>query len=195
MEDQVLQVLNNAQEMHGSAKEVAEKILKIPAYSQIYATAYPGSKEQDAPANICNAIACYERTLVALNSKFDQHMNGTAVLNKNEANGFNLFMGKAKCGSCHFMPLFSGAKPPRYYYIESEVLGIPAKKGKRKATLDIDSGRFLITESPVHLFAFKTPTLRNVSLTAPYMHNGVFSTLKEVMDFYKNGIIEILRAP
>ncbi len=51
------------------------------------------------------------------------------MLNKNETNGFNLFMGKAKCGTCHFMPLFSGAKPPRYFYIESEVLGVPASAG------------------------------------------------------------------
>ncbi|MFZ1529143.1 MAG: cytochrome c peroxidase [Ferruginibacter sp.] len=187
MEDQVLQVLNNAQEMHGSAKEVAGKVLKIPAYSQMYAVAYPAAKEEDAAKNICNAIACYERTLIALNSKFDKHMNGSAVLSKNEVNGFNLFMGKAKCGTCHFMPLFSGAKPPRYYYIETEVLGVPASRVKRNVKLDSDSGRFLITESPVHLFSFKTPSLRNVSLTAPYMHNGVFKTLKEVMEFYNHG--------
>jgi cytochrome c peroxidase len=114
-------------------------------------------------------------------------MNGTAMLNKNEANGFNLFMGKAKCGSCHFMPLFSGAKPPRYYYIESEVLGVPSVANKKKARLDSDSGRYLITQSPVHLFSFKTPSLRNVALTAPYMHNGIFKTLEEVVDFYNQG--------
>jgi cytochrome c peroxidase len=187
LEDQVLQVLNNSKEMHGSSKAVAEKVLKIEKYLDLYNGAYPGAKADDAVNNICNAIACYERTLIALNSTFDQHMNGSALLNKNEINGFNLFMGKAKCGTCHFMPLFSGAKPPRYYYIESEVLGIPSNAIKKNSQLDNDSGRYLITGSPVHLFSFKTPSLRNVALTAPYMHNGVFKTLEEVVDYYNKG--------
>jgi cytochrome c peroxidase len=187
LEDQVLQVLNNSKEMHGSAKAVAEKVLNMKKYSDIYKEAYPNAKAEDAVNNICNAIACYERTLIALNSKFDKHMHGEDAINKNEKNGFNLFMGKAKCGTCHFMPLFSGAKPPRYFYIESEVLGVPSSADKKYARLDIDSGRYLITQSPVHLFSFKTPSLRNVALTAPYMHNGVFKTLEEVVDFYNNG--------
>lgn len=187
LEDQVLQVLNNSTEMHGSAKAVAEKVLNNEKYRDLYAGAYPGAKADEAVNNICNAIACYERTLIALNSRFDRHMNGNAVLNKNEINGFNLFMGKAKCGTCHFMPLFSGAKPPRYYYMESEVLGVPASTDKKRPVLDNDSGRYLITKSPVHLFSFKTTSLRNAALTAPYMHNGVFNTLEEVVDFYNNG--------
>ena len=187
LEDQVLQVLNNSNEMHGSAKAVAAKILNIAMYKDLYNGAYPLAKEEDAVTNICNAIACFERTLIALNSKFDKQMNGRAVLNKTEINGFNLFMGKAKCGTCHFMPLFSGAKPPRYYYMESEVLGVPSTPDKKKPRLDNDSGRYLVTKSPVHLFSFKTTSLRNVALTAPYMHNGVFNTLEEVVDFYNNG--------
>ena len=187
LEDQVLQVLNNSKEMHGSAKAVAEKVLNIKKYSDQYKEAYPNAKAEDAVNNICNAIACYERTLIALNSKFDRHMKGEAVLSKNEKNGFNLFMGKAKCGTCHFIPLFSGAKPPRYFYIESEVLGVPSSADKKNAHLDNDSGRYLITQSPVHLFSFKTPSLRNVALTGPYMHNGVFKTMEEVVDFYNKG--------
>ncbi len=186
LEDQVLQVLNNSQEMHGSAKKVADKILQIEKYKQMYEEAYPGTQREDTITNICNAIASYERTLIALNSRFDKHMNGKRALNTNEINGFNLFMGKAKCGTCHFMPLFSGAKPPRYYFIESEVIGVPATIDK-KSKLDNDSGRYLITGSKIHLFSFKTPTLRNVALTAPYMHNGVFKTLEEVVDFYNDG--------
>lgn len=187
LEDQVMQVLNNAKEMHGVAQIVAEKIIALNKYRTIYTTAYPNSNKDDAAQNICNAIACYERTLIALNSRFDQQMNGTPVLTSNEINGFNLFMGKAKCGTCHFMPLFGGAKPPRYYYMESEVLGVPANSDKKNAVLDSDSGRYRVTQSVVHLFAFKTPALRNVALTAPYMHNGVFKTLEEVVDFYNDG--------
>ena len=188
LEDQVMQVLNNANEMNGSAQRAAEKIITQKEYDLLYSKAFPGAGSSDAARNICNAIACYERTLVALNSKFDKQMRGKTVLNKNEVNGFNLFMGKAKCATCHFMPLFSGAKPPRYYYNESEVIAVPAKsRPGNSPRLDKDEGRFLVTGLPVHKYAFKTPTLRNIALTAPYMHNGVFKTLEEVIEFYNNG--------
>lgn len=187
LEEQVMQVLNNASEMHGSAQKAAEKILLDPEYSTLYAQAYPRSDPGKAAQNVCNAIACYERTLIALNARFDKHMRGIPSLSQQEINGFNLFMGKAKCGTCHFMPLFSGAKPPRYYYTETEVIGVPDKNLKKDARLDEDEGRFAATGLPMHKYAFKTATLRNIALTAPYMHNGVFKTLEEVMDFYNNG--------
>lgn len=187
LEDQVMQVLNNAKEMHGSAQTVAEEIINQENYNVLYQKAYPAATIDKAAENICNAIACYERTLVSLNSKFDRHMNGKPALTRNEINGFNLFMGKAKCGTCHFIPLFSGAKPPRYYYMESEVIGVPATKEKKNAKLDADSGRYLATGYPIHIFSFKTGSLRNIALTAPYMHNGVFNTLEEVVDFYNDG--------
>ena len=187
LEDQVMQVLNNAKEMHGSAQKAAEKILQQKEYATFYAKAYPVANKSDAAQNICNAIACYERTLIALNSKFDKHMRGQASLNKDEINGFNLFMGKAKCGICHFMPLFNGAKPPRYYYTETEVIGVPDKNVTVNNKLDEDEGRFAITDLLVHKYAFKTSTLRNIALTAPYMHNGVFKTLDQVINFYNNG--------
>jgi len=187
LEDQVMQVLNNANEMHGSAQQAAKNIIGQKEYVSLYAGAYLGATEEMAAKNICNAIACYERTLIALNSKFDRHMRGTPSLTKDEINGFNLFMGKARCGTCHFMPLFSGAKPPRYYYNETEVIGVPAKDVRLHAQLDADEGRFLITGIPIHKFSFKTPTLRNIALTAPYMHNGVFRTLESVIEFYNNG--------
>ena len=187
LEDQVMQVLNSNNEMNGSAEKAAEKIISKKEYAATYAKLYPPNVNQTAAQNICNAIACYERTLVALNSKFDRHMRGESTLNEKEINGFNLFMGKAKCGTCHFMPLFSGAKPPRYYFIESEVIGVPNNNRKLHAKLDEDEGRFVITKLPMHKFAFKTSSLRNISLTAPYMHNGVFKTLEEVVSFYNNG--------
>jgi len=186
LEDQVMQVLNNANEMHGSAIQTAKKIIDQKDYQSLYEKAYPGNRTGKEAENICNAIASYERTLIALNSRFDQHMNDKPVLDKNEINGFNIFMGKAKCGTCHFLPLFSGAIPSRYYYIESEVIGVPAT-AKKNAQLDKDLGRYAITGLPLHKFSFKTPTLRNAALTAPYMHNGVFNTLEEVIDFYNNG--------
>ena len=101
--------------------------------------------------------------------------------------GFNLYMGKAKCGTCHFVPLFNGLLPPDFSDTESEVLGVPADNNKKNPKLDTDEGKFLHSRSLLHKFSFKTPTLRNIGLTAPYMHNGVFKTLEEVVEFYNNG--------
>ena len=66
-------------------------------------------------------------------------------------------------------------------------MGVPASKDKKNAIIDDDPGKFLFTGSVIHKYAFKTPTLRNIELTGPYMHNGVYSTLEEVMEFYNNG--------
>lgn len=187
LEEQVLQVLNNADEMHGSAREAASTVVTSAEYRELYEQVYPGAQPNTATINIANAIACYERTLISLNSRFDQHIRGRNTLDAAEINGFNIFMGKAKCGTCHFMPLFGGTKPPRYYYTESEVIGVPANNDPLHPKPDSDSGRFLATGFPIHLYSFKTPGLRNVALTAPYMHNGVFKTLEEVIDFYDKG--------
>lgn len=187
LETQVMEVLNNALEMSGSAVRSAQTILKDSGYNRLYKDAYPAARDESLVINICNAIASYERTLVSLNSPFDKHMNGQPSLSPAAIQGFNLFMGKAKCATCHFIPVFNGSKPPRFYYVESEVIGVPSNPSKKRARLDSDSGRYLATGVPIHLFSFKTPTLRNIALTAPYMHNGVFKTLEEVIDFYNEG--------
>ena len=187
MESQVMEVLNNALEMSGSALTSAQSILKDTSYNKLYKDAYPSATEEKLVINICNAIASYERTLVSFNSVFDRHMNGQPSMNQSAIKGFNLFMGKAKCATCHFIPVFNVSKPPMFYYVESEVIGVPSTTSKRNPKLDADSGRYLATSVPIHLFSFKTPTLRNVALTAPYMHNGVYRTLEEVIDFYNKG--------
>jgi cytochrome c peroxidase len=94
-------------------------------------------------------------------------------------------MGKGKCATCHFFPLFNGTVPPAYQETESEVLGAPATAAGKE--VDSDVGKFVLTEREPHRYAFKTPTVRHVSKTAPYMHNGVYKTLEEVVDFYNNG--------
>jgi cytochrome c peroxidase len=133
-----------------------------------------------------NAIGSYVRSLVALNSRFDEYMRGNnSAINAEEINGFNIFMGKARCGTCHYMPLFNGSFPPRYTLIESEVIGVPkAVNGK---VIDDDMGRYDILKTGAFKHAFKITTVRNAALTAPYMHNGVFKTLEQVMDFYNKG--------
>jgi cytochrome c peroxidase len=108
-------------------------------------------------------------------------------LTKNQVDGFNLFMGKAQCGICHFMPLFNGTVPPTFADTESEVIGAPSKVEWSNATIDSDPGRYVIFEMEQLRHAFKTPTVRNASLTAPYMHNGVYRSLEEVIKFYNKG--------
>jgi cytochrome c peroxidase len=85
------------------------------------------------------------------------------------------------------MPLFNGAVPPLYDKTESEVLGVPATADARHPVLDADPGKFLLYGIAHQKHAFKTPTVRNAALTAPYMHNGVYQTLEQVVDFYNQG--------
>lgn len=185
MEDLVIDVIGNTEEMNSSAQLVSEKLEKREDYKTAFNTIY---KEDNINAEkIANVISAYVRSLVTFNTRFDLQMKGKNSLRKDEIRGFNLFMGKAKCATCHFVPLFSGSKPPHFYIIESEVIGVPMNNDTTNAVIDPDKGRIHMTGAGVHEFSFKTPGLRNVALTAPYMHNGVFETLEEVVDFYNKG--------
>lgn len=154
-----------------------------------FAAAFGKPRDQSLTGQAMSiAVAAYVRSLQALNSRFDRAVRGdTAALTAAERRGFNLFMGRAACATCHFPPLFGGTLPPTYLESEPEVIGVPATRGTRGARVDDDPGVFAIDRAPLHRHAFKTPTVRNVALTAPYMHNGVFRTLEEVVDFYDRG--------
>jgi cytochrome c peroxidase len=187
LENQISDVVHNEEEMSGSLKASIPILTNDSTYNKMFAIAYAEQKEKINSYTISNALGSYIRSLVSFNSKFDLHMRGPQnILTSNEKQGFNLFMGKAKCGTCHFMPLFNGVIPPDFTDTESEVLGVP-KTNKPPYTIDTDKGRFNFTRSTLHENAFKIPTLRNIAATAPYMHNGVFKTLEEVIDFYNKG--------
>ena len=189
LEDQISDVVRNPEEMHGSIDAAAVRLSRDSSYRRRFANAFPDDRDSAMQGrNIRFAIAAYIRSLQALNSRVDRALRGeTAVLSVVERQGMNLFMGKAKCGTCHFAPLFNGTVPPSYQESEVEVLGVPATAVVRRARVDPDSGRFAVTRSAPHLHAFKTPSVRNVALTAPYMHNGVYRTLDAVVDFYNRG--------
>ncbi len=138
--------------------------------------------------HIATAIAVYIKSLTQMNSAFDKYIQGNrAALTEEQKKGFNLFMGKAQCGTCHFAPLFNGLLPPLYDISEFEVLGTPKTDDLTKLEYDTDSGRYNVFPIQFYIGAFKTPTLRNIAKTAPYMHNGAFQTLDKVMEFYNNG--------
>jgi len=186
LENQSFDVVHNVTEMNGSLEQVAKKLRVDPSYVAQFRKAFPEKNGAIEPFQIQNALASYERTLVSLDSRFDRYMRGQkTALSAEEIHGLNLFMGKAKCGICHFMPLFNGTVPPGYTDSESEVIGVPATTAETE--IDPDLGRYAHTKLDVLKYSFKTPTLRNVAQTAPYMHNGVYRTLDEVIEFYNKG--------
>lgn len=183
LEDQASDVIQNKDEMHGSLPKAVKSLQRHPQYQALFARAYP---EGVSEASLKNALASYIRSLTSLDSRVDRQLRGQAVaLTADEKLGFNLFMGKAKCATCHFFPLFNGTVPPAYQETESEVIGTPATVAGRH--VDTDVGKFILTKREPHRYAFKTPTVRHVAKTAPYMHNGVYKTLEEVVDFYDKG--------
>ncbi len=188
LEGQLNEVVHSKEEMNGSLVQSVIELKKIDEYGLLFQKAYPTEAEPVTTYTIINALSSYIRTLISLNSRFDKYMRGDeSKLSSSEKKGFNLFTGKAKCATCHFIPLFNGLVPPVFNETESEVIGVPSTATKNKARLDKDLGRFGFTGAKIHKYAFKTPTLRNIELTAPYMHNGVYKTLEEVVEFYNNG--------
>jgi len=188
LEDQALDVVHHKQEMNGSLTQAATRINSSKNYLTLFQKAYQDKTTKADPWKIQHALASYIRSLSPFNSRFDRYMRGDKKqLNQKEKEGFNLFMGKAKCGSCHFAPLFNGTQAPLFIKSEAEVLGVPATTDTLKPKIDADLGRYALYAYPQYKHAFKTSTVRNITKTGPYMHNGVYKTLAQVMDFYNKG--------
>jgi cytochrome c peroxidase len=189
LEDQATDVLGSASEMGGSLALATAAVRLEPRYRAEFVAAFGGEADSALSQRTLRlALAAYVRSLTTLRSPFDRAVRGDSLaMSRDAENGFNLFMGKARCGTCHFAPLFGGAMPPTLTENEPEVIGVPVRLRRQRAAVDPDSGRFNVRRIDQHLHAFKTPTLRNIALTAPYMHNGVFPTLESVVDFYDVG--------
>jgi cytochrome c peroxidase len=187
LERQIMDVVHSKNEMQGNLEEVVNKLRTSSEYRQLFRTAFKGSADSSiTPYAVQKAITEYEKTLLSMNSRFDKYLHGRKnQLSAREVNGYNLFAGKALCGSCHFFPLFNGTVPPFYKDSEYEVIGTPATAGNKR--LDDDIGRYSVSDIMEQRFAFKTPTVRNIELTGPYMHNGIYETLEEVIEFYHQG--------
>jgi cytochrome c peroxidase len=184
LEDQAEDVLHNPLEMRGSLQTAIDRFSRDSGYRKLWGAAFPGGSIDTT--GIIIALAAYVRSLARLDSRFDEYMRGDSIaLDTEEIRGFNLFMGKARCGTCHYMPLFNGNFPPVYGRTEAEVIGVPSAPSSD--IIDIDPGQFAILAAPFLLHAFKTPSVRNAARTAPYMHNGIYSTLDQVVDFYDAG--------
>ncbi|MCU0624192.1 MAG: hypothetical protein MUF53_10060, partial [Gemmatimonadaceae bacterium] len=189
LEDQVFDVVHNVDEMRGSLEEAARRYAGDRAVAGRFRAAFAGTSDTVVSATgIRRAIAAYIRSLEALDAPFDRYMRGdTAAMDAAQRRGANLYLGKAKCGTCHFLPLTNGTVPPTFAKAELEVVGVPASAVWQRARVDPDEGKGARTKIPLHRFAFKTPGIRNITKTAPYMHNGVYRTLDEVIRFYEVG--------
>ncbi|HTN36130.1 MAG TPA: cytochrome c peroxidase [Arachidicoccus sp.] len=187
LEDQALDVITNKQEMDGSMDRIINYVSADKSYQLLFAKAFPaGTEKRISSDQVTNAIASFVRSLIKLNSRFDEYMRGNRnALSMQELKGFNLFMGKAKCATCHFVPLFNGVTPPKYVQSETEVLGVPVSLAD--STLDPDLGYYDVIGVDSYKYAFKVPSVRNIIKTAPYMHNGIYQTLDQLMEFYNNG--------
>ncbi|WP_341199324.1 cytochrome-c peroxidase [Croceibacter atlanticus] len=190
LEQQAEHVIFNENEFNSSYTAILNSLSKNDAYTSKLKNTFGDtliSRER-----VLKALASYTSSLRSFNSSFDRYIKGESqTIPESVANGFNLFMGKANCATCHFAPTFAGLVPPYYKDSESEVLGVLKNPRTPHKELDDDKGRItngIHTESAwMYVNAFKTTTVRNIEVTAPYFHNGAYKTLEEVIDFYNNG--------
>ncbi len=189
-EQQVEHVLFNPDEFNSNYDEVTAKIKSCEEYLDRFERAYPTINKINR-YTIVASLSAYIQSLRSYDSAFDLAIRNEKTADEKMQQGFNLFTGKGKCATCHFVPTFAGNVPPNYTDTETEILGIPNVNDRLTAALDDDLGRFSNGRpqetANYNKHAFKTPTLRNIALTAPYMHNGVFNTLQEVVDYYNIG--------
>lgn len=193
-----------------SAGWVVGFLNRDPDYQALFDAAFGTDASLD---RIGQALAVYQRTLRSGNSPFDRWLYGQddAALNEPAKRGYVLFTGKADCAACHpigetdaiftdeafhdtgygFMREHARQNPPKTtrvqlapgVFVNVDFKHVAAVSGIREA----DLGRYEVTENPSDRWLFRTPSLRNVAMTRPYMHDGAFNTLREVLDFYNDG--------
>jgi cytochrome c peroxidase len=155
-----------------SESEVINTIRNAPEYKAMFQAAYGGEPSMET---IGKAIAAFERTIVSGPSRFDDYVGGNkSALSESEKRGLILFTTTASCTACHNGPNFTDSK--------CHSLGL-----KQHGPLEIDLGRFNVTKDPKDKFAFKTPGLRNIEQSGPYMHDGSLTSLEQVVEFYDKG--------
>lgn len=172
LEEQAIAPIENPVEMAETHENVVAKLNKIKGYRNQFRAVFGTDVSLQG---IAEAIAAYERTIISTNSAFDKYVKGDKQAMSDAAvRGMALFKGRARCILCHNGPNFTDN---RFHN-----LGVP-----QVGPLKEDLGRHNVTRQERDKGAFKTPTLRSIAETAPYMHDGVFPTLEEVVDFLDAG--------
>jgi len=171
LEEQALAPIENPVEMNLPVDEAVKRLQNSERYRRYFKTIFNSEPSRD---NLSAAIAAFERTLETSDSPFDnwKFNDDSTAVSAAVRRGFVLFNGKGKCIRCHFGSDFTA----------NEFRNIGLFNGRNWN----DSGRFVVTRKAEDIGRFKTPGLRNVGVTAPYMHNGRFRTLKAVIDFYND---------
>lgn len=184
LEEQALEPIFNEHELNqSSAAELVKSLRAIPKYRELFAKAFGFNSPQDGREitlqNIARAIAAFERKLNITETDYDQFVKGKDdKLTTEQLRGLVVFIGQGQCAACHIPPHFHDG------VLSSTGTPVSAEKG---APLDSDPGFGAVIRREDGFGMFKTPGLRNVARTAPYMHNGAFNTLEEVVDFYNDG--------
>lgn len=213
LENQVISPLTHPDEMaNPSIGYVVEKIKIMPDYNGLFEDAFGG--KGPSVQTVGQAIASYERSLLSANSRFDRWRYGGdgKAMTSEEIQGFKLFTGKAHCFSCHtgdekkalftdnkfhntgigWSRTMNGSKTQYRVRLAPGVYVDVDEKSIHSNSEPVqgDVGRYEVTLNPADRWAYRTPTLRNVALTAPYMHDGSIQTLEEVVEFYDKGGID-----
>ena len=180
LEDQARQVLLNPQEMSATPDSIVKEVSAVPEYRDAFREAF--HDDAITVESVSKALAAFERSIVGGRSPFDKFLKGDRTALSDEAvRGMDLFRGSARCMNCHNGPTFSDGQfhdlGLSYYGRELE-----------------DLGRYKVTEKAEDVGRFRTPSLRNIGATGPYMHNGLFE-LTGVLNAYNAGMATLRRKP
>jgi cytochrome c peroxidase len=173
LQDQAFAPINSETEMHSEMHDVMRKLSKVKGYKEMFKAAF-GDENID-PFVMTEAIATFEKTIVSRKSRFDEFLEGTRkALTNSELRGLHLFRTKARCMNCHNGPLFSNNQ---FHNNGFHLNGDP----------DNDKGYYLVSHKEEDIGKFKTPSLRDVMKTGPWMHNGMVKTMGDVLSHYIKG--------
>lgn len=196
LEKQALGPIQNPLHMNQSLDLLVEKLKAVPEYVEQFQKVFGTSV---SPEGLGKALAAFERTLITRDAPFDRHMGGDRqAMSESALQGMELFRGKARCILCHNGPNFTDNQFHNLGVPDAPLLSHPlvqasirfdAKRMNVQEYQQVrqDWGRYLVTKAEKDKGAFKTPTLRNVTQRDPYMHNGVFQSLEEIIGFYDRG--------
>jgi cytochrome c peroxidase len=197
LEEQALFPMMSAFEMNQNLDFVEEEIRSVPEYVDAFRRVFGGEVTRERMAM---ALSAFQRSLVSVNAPLDRFLKGDKNALSTEARkGYELFTGKGKCAGCHdgvdladdrFYALnvpenLDQEKDPRVAATRRFVAKVSNYEDYRNLTED--PGRYLVTKDKKDWKAFRTPTLREIAKTAPYMHNGIFETLDQVIEFFDRG--------
>jgi cytochrome c peroxidase len=196
LEEQALFPMMSAFEMNQNLDYLEEELKEVPEYVEAFKTIFGGEITRE---RVAMALASFQRTIISRNAPVDKYVDDKKALTPEQKRGYEIFTGKGKCTECHSGANFTDNKfynlgvpenpdlvnDPR---VAATVRFTAKVSGYRDyRTLAEDPGRYLVTKDMKDWKAFRTPTLRELALTRPYMHNGVFETIDEVIEFLNKG--------